>query len=296
MKHKIQLNYISDIHLEFLINQYGLNSENQENLKYIRDLFKSHKQDNVEKHILLICGDLVLAKHLHYFIPFLEEIITTEQFDHVYYVKGNHESYYKLIDKSHELIKEQLQKSQILSQKVSLLENELVSITPNLKLFGCSYWYTTEPEDKNRVIQRLNDFIKIKSKHKNHYIRLQYNEIVLRHYESQHLIKNIINNLNDDEQLVLLTHHATSERLPYKSKSDLLGYATQLNWDTLENVQQKVLAAFHGHYHIQNNHKYINEFGIPTYSNTIGYIDDEFQPNSESGIIQRQKGLPFILL
>jgi len=41
---------------------------------------------------------------------------------------------------------------------------------------------------------------------------------------------------------------------------------------------------------------YANEYGIPTVSNTIGYYQEEFKPDSPAGRQQIKDGLPFLMV
>ena len=41
---------------------------------------------------------------------------------------------------------------------------------------------------------------------------------------------------------------------------------------------------------------YANEYGIPTVSNTIGYYQEEFKPDSPAGQQQIKDGLPFLMV
>ena len=87
----VQLNYISDIHLEWLFDKRGLLQTDVPDAIY-RPLFRCNKQPATQHNLLMIAGDLTEAGKFHYFVPFLESVIADNGFDRVFYVMGNHPS------------------------------------------------------------------------------------------------------------------------------------------------------------------------------------------------------------
>ena len=93
----VQLNYISDIHLEWLFDKRGLLQTDVLDAIY-RPLFRCNRQPATQHNLLMIAGDLTEARKFHYFVPFLESVIADNGFDRVFYVMGNHEYYIRQSD------------------------------------------------------------------------------------------------------------------------------------------------------------------------------------------------------
>ena len=70
----VQLNYISDIHLEWLFDKRGLLQTDVLDAIY-RPLFRCNRQPATQHNLLMIADDLAEARKFHYFVPFLESVI-----------------------------------------------------------------------------------------------------------------------------------------------------------------------------------------------------------------------------
>ena len=119
----VQLNYISDIHLEWLFDKRGLLQTDVLDAIY-RPLFRCNKQPATQHNLLMIAGDLTEARKFHYFVPFLESVIADNGFDRVFYVMGNHEYYGDALHKAVGRIQVALEGSPMLKAHMSILHNQ----------------------------------------------------------------------------------------------------------------------------------------------------------------------------
>lgn len=271
-----QIYYISDVHFEFIISSKGIC---QEKLEQYRKFFtpQPHQVQPNHKQILLIAGDLITSRHFHYIADFM----TSLPYDNILYVLGNHEYYGDDFQKAQARIQNVIDKNEILKEKMVILENDFVQFN-GLKIIGTSYWYSVPFDKEFMITQRLNDYKKIS----NHYKKIHYPAFSNKNREAKEFIWNVLDKNNNDKVL-LVTHHAISERhlldsFPYP---DCYGFGTLLHFS--EEQQNRLIGNIHGHSHFSEPHSYHNEYGIPVYTNTLGYIDNEFDLN-------KYRELPFI--
>lgn len=292
----VQLNYISDLHLEWLFDKRGrLQSEVLE--ASYRPLFRCHRQPAAAHNILMIAGDLSEARKFHYFVPFLESVMVDNGFDHAFYVMGNHEYYGDALHKAVERIQAALDGSPILKAHMSILHNRCATLdNGRVQILGTPFWYQVAHGDEYAITQRLSDFRHIKVKRGERYAKLLYRDVLAAHYQSMRFIEETLQAAPPDVQNILFTHHPTSRLF---GDADL-GYGTVLPARWAENPEiglpEKITACIHGHAHQHLPVRYANEYGIPTVSNTIGYYLEEFRPDSPAGRQQIQDGLPFLMV
>ena len=115
------------------------------------------------------------------------------------------------------------------------------------------------------------------------------------HHQSVCFIEDTLRAGPSGVQNILFTRHPTSRLF---GDADL-GYGTALpaRWaeDAEIGLPEKLAVCIHGHAHQHLPVHYANEYGILTVSNTIGYYQEEFKPDSPAGQQQIKDGLPFLM-
>ena len=220
----VQLNYISDIHLEWLFDKRGLLQTDVLDAIY-RPLFRCNRQPATQHNLLMIAGDLAEAKKFHYFVPFLESVIADNGFDRVFYVMGNHEYYGDALHKVVGRIQAALDGSPILKAHMSLLHNQYATLdNGRVQIIGAPFWYQVAHGDEYAVAQRLSDYRYIKVKRGNRYAKLLYRDVLAAHHQSVCFIEDTLHASPSGVQNILFTHHPTSRLF---GDADL-GYGTVL--------------------------------------------------------------------
>lgn len=276
----IKLYYISDLHLEFLLDEKGFHTEK---LQMIEQLFLNTQRqlDNQSHAVLLLGGDIIWAKHFHKIQPFLDSI--TSGFEHTFIILGNHDYWRSTPLRSYQKVKEAVAHL----NTVSVLENETVNLNQRYDLFGATYWYAVKPHEEY-ALNVMNDFRYIKT---NDFKRFTYRHVEQLYRQSQHALHQaLVNAFEQHKSLVLFTHHAPSEGfMLYNQHANALGYGTIMPTDLLTccdlyDLVDVIKASIHGHSHNEQRPLcYENEFNIPTYMNTLGYLGYEYHMISEKG-------------
>ena len=300
----LQLNYISDVHLEWLFDKRGHLIENILHQVYL-PLFRCNRQPETEYNALIIAGDFTESRKWHYFVPFLEQVQLENQYDAILYVPGNHEYYGDSIQQANARIKEVIAASDGLHGRLYLLNNETCLLDKGrVQVLGAPYWYRVAPSDEFLITQRLSDFRRIKTEQNGQYRKLRYLDVLAEHRNTLRFLKQMLSATPNSLPTVLVTHHPASclfsrKRTGYRGDYDI-GYGTPLpqEWalDLTIGLADKVVACIHGHAHQHGPVMYQNEYDIPSYSNTIGYFGEEFKPDSHAGLRQITNGLPFVML
>lgn len=251
--HKIQL--ASDLHLEWgslpLLN-------------------------NVGGEVLILAGDIMLAKHknnlkysLHYH-KFFEHI--AKQFEYIIYVPGNHEHYNNLFNDTEKDLKEFLS----IYPHIYVLNDNSVEINGVLYI-GSTLWtdfHGGNPMVKMAVEQGMNDFRCIKYKDGSIYRKFRANDAHNAHLNSRTYIQRTAMSFNGP--VVVITHHGPFYESIHKYYKDDYaingGYCSNLEAliPSLENVKllchghvHNPMNYYKGHIHVvANPHGYPNE-GVP---------------------------------
>ena len=316
-----KLFYLSDLHLEILIDKKGFNKEL--GLFYYDKLFENtFKKNNIQKlqeeqknstseNYLLIGGDLILAKHFHYIVPFLEE--KSQYFQKIFYIFGNHEYWGKSFNSAFEVVKEQINKSAILKSKMIVLNNNSYNLTEKTKIWGSTLWYKVPPHEEYKIKTVMRDYIKIIENKNGKYNKASYTSFSNRYEEAIFSLKKELENcVKNKQKIIVATHHVPSENYNIISESyypDVYGYGTLLpkdlfqlrnNHEILEvengledknfsknyTVFDCILGMIHGHSHILDKETYLprdfhykNEYDLNCYMFTLGYLGYEFLPH-----------------
>jgi hypothetical protein len=192
----MRFHYISDLHLEF-----------------------GYAPELPGGDVLLIAGDTIPVASLNFdksahdlgrysincerFSDLMEE---TRKYQQTFMILGNHEHYGNIFQESYnDFLK-------VLPDSVKLLENEVVELSPNLKLFGATLWTDYDSYDpKNLDTARL-------SMNDHHLIRERVSDGVYRFnpesaYATNKLSRNNLAQIvrdNPDDKFIVMTHHTPS--------------------------------------------------------------------------------------
>ncbi len=188
----MKIKYLSDLHLEFL---------SYEKIKYICKKIIENDCD-----ILVLAGDIGYPYCIKY-IYFLKLI--NKYFKCIFLICGNHE-YYKsdkinnhTFESIENKIKDLINKNNLIN--VKFLNNEYYDFL-NYRFVGTTLW--TKIKNINNII--INDFNNI-----DNFTIDKYNNL---HELSKSYLENIIqNSMEEDKDLIIITHHIPSYRLVNKN-------------------------------------------------------------------------------
>lgn len=240
------LRIISDLHLEF------------------GDL---ELPDTSREDILIIAGDLGLARKSYTYLPFLEWY--AEEFKYIIYVLGNHEFYTDSILKSVTRIKESTQDI----DNLFILDNESIEID-GVKFIGSTLWTNFSDESaKSFAKDMMNDFRLIRNGPS---MNDAYQYKFTPEYSVELFNKNIVflsEELNTSKRKVVITHHAPSFKSvhPFYENSVL----NTAFYSNLEYLVEKSDLWIHGHMHTSFDYKVGNSRVI---CNPRGYHNMQENP------------------
>lgn len=259
----MKLGITSDLHLEFS----GTTFSNPEDVD-----------------VLLLAGDILVTKGLNselspyykVFVDFLDYVSTT--FPVTYLVMGNHEHYRGVLNTTELKLKEFLSRY----DNIYLLENELIVLDYNLKLFGCTLWSDYDKSNPNTMYlaeSSMNDYKVIHYLYNNKYVKLKPYIILDIHKES---LKQINNCVKSNDNLIIMTHHSPCQLSigqEFVTNSLNGAYYSDLSEIILDNPNIKLWV--HGHTHNQSDYYLGNTRVI---CNPRGY--DESGKTTELKIIE----------
>jgi predicted phosphodiesterase len=201
---------------------------------------------------LCVLGDVGNPFDLYYEAFFREQ---SEQFDKVFIVIGNHEYYFS--DDADVVVKKIRSICESFSN-VFLLDRDVYRISDETLLIGCTMW--------SRITEyaaaHINDFKMIGVNGDSALDRETY----LAWHERDVMFLNQTIRDNSDMNIIVLTHHAPSNKLQKMYASSLVksAFATDLEY----MLREPVKAWAYGHLHC-NEDVYIN--GVRCVSNCLGY-------------------------
>lgn len=226
----MKIAYISDLHLEF-------------------DHFELKNEEAAD--VLVLAGDVFVAResigreyHKQYFAALSEE------FPRVVYVMGNHEHYGSCFHQTEGLIRDLIAPF----DNIHLLEKSSVEIDGVL-FVGSTLW--TNMNEGNPITQLhmqscMSDYQAIKYKNDvGVYRRLTPQDTVQAHNRSLQYIADQVDEARDGQKVVVITHHAPSERSvheQYKHDYHMNG-AFRTDLDEFISLRPEVVLWFHGHMH-----------------------------------------------
>lgn len=220
--------------------------------------------NNEQVDVLILAGDIMLAKVLHKFkdsvvsspIDGLQEIavrfrnflkFSSENYEHVIYIAGNHEFYQCGWTSTLQILKEECSAF----GNVHFLENQTLDVE-NVSFIGCTLWTDLNKQNplSMEVVRRsLNDF-RLITHDTNGYRRINPIDVVKRHVSSIDYIRDQVKQ-NPETRFVVVGHHAPSFlsiEEKYASEGDTnFGFYSDLSEFILDHPQIELW--IHGHTH-----------------------------------------------
>ncbi|MDQ3109143.1 MAG: metallophosphoesterase [Bacteroidota bacterium] len=236
------IQYCSDLHLEF-----------RENEKFL-------KQNPIQPtgEILILAGDILPFALQHKFNWFFDYL--SDNFQHTYWIPGNHEYYNNSIDNFkfplHEKIKD----------NVSLLNNQVV-IYKNVELIFSTLWGHISVPNHLVIERSVSDFSLIKCNGKK-LTPIDFNQL---HKTDLAFIKSALA-VKSDNQRIIITHHVpTLQNYPsqYKNSNINEAFAVEL-YDFIFESQANYW--IYGHHHTNTNTPGFKIGNTTLLTNQLGYV------------------------
>lgn len=232
------IQYISDIHLEFL---------------HIMEVKSIIRKIIPAAPIIVLAGDIgnPFSKNNHY-EQFIEEM--SKKFDKVFLISGNHEYYHNNIDMVEERIKTIVSKY----MNVTYLQNSYEDYN-NIRWIGSTLWSQLDNPKKF-----INDI----------YIP----NMTVDRYNMLHCmaVKSIEEMIKDSKlPCIVISHHMPSYHLiskEYYDENYNMWFASHMD-NIIEEHKDKLLGWIYGHTHRANNSMINN---IPMYCNPVGYKGENY--------------------
>lgn len=266
----MKLRIVSDLHLEF---------DQSFNLPEMEDDINT---------ILILAGDIHLAKKIHKFYPLLEE--WNERFYHVFWVFGNHEFYKYQLNNARAKVDDRINTL----TNVTILENEhKILFDPEtderVAFIGCTLWTDYDRADPMKMLKcqfDLNDYNWIRLGHETEYEKnapgvyrkIQPRDLWAKNWYSVLFLKDMAEFLYVNKKVVI-THHAPSYQSVqphYINMPAISGYTSDLE-PVIDSLDANLWV--HGHIHDSSDY-YINNTRVVC--NPQGYypddLNDSFDP------------------
>ena len=235
------IQYCSDLHLEFPENKAFL---------------KQHPIQPVGD-ILVLAGDIVPFVALDKNVSFFDEI--SEKFKQVFWIPGNHEYYHFDIQQRTGTFCEEIR------DNVFLVNNYTTQIE-QIKLIFSTLWTTISENNQWQILQHLSDFHVIK--HGKGIFRPSYYNTL--HRENLEFIKKTVNSTDDNESMVVVTHHVpTFMNYPKKYFGDNLNEAFAV--ELFDFIESSAI----DHWIFGHHHSRVPPFNIgktQLITNQLGYV------------------------
>lgn len=226
----MKIKLMSDIHLEFPRSDVELTRNDAD--------------------VLILAGDICTTRNMEDFMPFFER--AAQEFPHVIYIAGNHESYGGYIfGEDGQYVKRYRALANI--DNIHVLSAEDTTIN-GINIWAGTLWTDANKNDyiTKRVIQRdINDFrvIKMGSSEKPN-ARFTPDDMVIRHEYELSQLKHFLR-YNGGKPCVVVTHHAPSKQSTnskYKTEFHMNGaYSSDLS--ALIAAHPEIKLWCHGHTH-----------------------------------------------
>lgn len=226
---------ISDLHLEFCSDGQGI-------------------PEIGSGDVLILGGDILCAKHFtkngplkRIYSDFLHKCV--KQYEHVIYLKGNHEHYGLNCDKTHSILRENI------SESIHLLENDYVKIGDWVFL-GCTLWtdfFNENPLEMMEASRFMSDYhtIRIGS----NYRKLNPDDTLSFHKKSKQFLQEKVEEFKNDK-IWIATHHTPSyQSIHEKYKNDSLNGAFASDLDDFIMSHPQIKYWSHGHTHESFDYK-----------------------------------------
>ena len=260
----VQLQIISDIHLEFRGNSFK---------RIVKPIAP----------ILILAGDICAIGNNQDFCTYRAFIkYVSTKFMYIIHVAGNHE-YYTCGNNNISLqntipgINNELRKYTKQYNNVYFLNNETIRLKVNKSecvFIGSTLWSHVDDAKKKSIQSSMNDYSHIYMPNKLYKTdktlkpvrKFTIHDMTIMHKMSVNYIKKELKKIKPNEKCILITHHKPVMDKESPNTTLQQAYETDLV-DII--IKKPVLLAIHGHTHVHYD-KIIN--GVRIYSNPKGYI------------------------
>jgi len=234
-----------------------------------------------ESSYLLLAGDIGLCSQYSAYKEFLLKC-TTQGWEKVFIIAGNHESYGQVFQKSIEMMNNVEEDTGVI-----FLNNTCVPLGSDLVLIGGTMWTDlSSPVAGNAAQFNINDYRKIKWFDGKNYFRINAQITTKMHFQFRDFLTKTLDSLESETRAIVMTHtapHITSSLEYYKCDALTMAYYTDMS----SFFGPKVLTWVHGHMH--NSSDYTIK-GTRVLANPHGYYGfgyDERNPEFD------KKGIGF---
>jgi len=260
------LRYMSDLHLNVDASLVKSN-------KFTPDvLFMPEPMAEDHETALLLAGDLWEAKKLYAFHNFSWLKAVSLRFKYVIFVLGNHDYYDGALYKEIQRFKDQ-KEAQNLSN-VYLLNNECITLGPDLKIAGTTLWasfnrgnptsiYVCENGyyDEQGQHHQMRDFKYIKDPL---YSRLKAKHLIAEHIKAINFLTDKGVKDHENQVLVYLTHHAPDvqsipEKKMFKEEGSNEWHIAGMYYTDLGKIFKQNKPDFHIHGHTHQRKEYVKD-------------------------------------
>jgi len=237
----MKIQYCSDLHLEFTLNTYFLNSN-----KLIP-----------RADILILAGDVFLLSKNVDTIKYFDYLSQT--FKEVYWLPGNHEYYHSDVIRYHKY------KENKVRSNIHLVKNQVVTIK-NANLIFSTLWSNISVQNELYIKSNVSDFSLIsydgddfRPKHFNHL-----------HQQDKAFLEEALQSRQDEKNVVITHHVPTFENYPAEFKNSPLNeaFAVEMH-DFIEKYQPECW--IYGHTHMNTPEFSIGKTRMLT--NQLGYVE-----------------------
>ena len=247
----MKIQYASDIHLEILESDGSFRPEDDEAFRFLIE---------PEAPVLILAGD-ILTPHTKVTRAFLDWC--SRNFDHTFWVMGNHE-YYTVtpIPMSH-IVKHY---RSVCPSNVHILDNESYALGNNL-FVGSTLWSDIPEENDHEIQNRINDYRMI---YNDNHQRISPAETRHRFQMNLKFIENQIGS-NPDKKIIIITHHVPLNKntsfADFEGEVTNAAYATHIDLKNDTNVKYWICGHTHHNFEIKKGNYRIC-------SNQLGYFGD----------------------
>lgn len=241
----MKIKIISDLHLEFIKEEYILN-------------------DKSDFDCLVVAGDL--HSNPYEGVKWLSKFKNKE----IIYIAGNHEFYsdqHKPLEEVYEILRAECKK-----EGIHFLQNNSV-IIKNVKFIGCTLWtdYMLDNDIHSKLVayQLMNDFLYIYSTKSKNKTKLILPEDIINEFNiSKEFLNKELNSDFSGKKIVVTHHLPSSKSISKKYINSVLNPAFASN---LEELVRMADVWIHGHTH---SNSYYRLGKCEVFCNPKGYINE----------------------